>query len=78
MDTGALVNLIPPSTLQAVGISEGKIQECPMEVIGFGGRGEYNVGHIQLWLKVEPIASLAHFHVDTTYYWENHSCTNTD
>ena len=34
-----------------------------MEEMGFGGRGEYNAGHIQLWLKVGPIASLAHFHV---------------
>ena len=34
-----------------------------MEVIGFGGRSEYTAGHIQLWLKVGPIASLARFHV---------------
>ena len=34
-----------------------------MEVIGFGGRGEYTAGHIQLWLKVGPIAFLARFHV---------------
>ena len=37
-----------------------------MEVIGFGGRGEYTAGHIQLWLKVSPIASLAQFHVVKT------------
>ena len=66
VDTGASVNLIPLSTLQAAGISEGKIQGCPMEVTGFGGRGEYTVGHIQLWLKVGPIASLARFHVVRT------------
>ena len=63
VDTGAFVNLIPLSTLQAVGISERKIQRCPMEVTGFGRRGEYTAGHIQLWLKVGPIASLARFHV---------------
>ena len=63
VDTGAFVNLIPLSTLKAVGISERKIQGCPMEVIGFEGRGEYIVGHIQLWLKVGPIAFLARFHV---------------
>ena len=34
-----------------------------MEVIGFGGRGEYTASHIQLWLKVGLIASLARFHV---------------
>ena len=37
-----------------------------MEVTGFGGRGEYTAGHIQLWLKVGPIASLARFHVVKT------------
>ena len=34
-----------------------------MEVTGFGGRSEYTAGHIQLWLKVGPIASLARFHL---------------
>ena len=34
-----------------------------MEVTGFGGRGEYIAGHIQLWLKVGLIASLTRFHV---------------
>ena len=37
-----------------------------MEVTGFGGRGEYTTGHIHLWLKVGPIASLARFHVVKT------------
>ena len=48
VDTGVSVNLIPLSTLQAAGISEKKIQGCPMEVTGFDGRGEYTAGHIQL------------------------------
>ena len=48
VDTGASVNLIPLSTLQAVGISKRKIQGCPMEVTGFGKKGEYTAGHIQL------------------------------
>ena len=63
VDTGASVNLIPLNTLQAAGISERKIQGCSMEVTGFGGRGKYTAGHIQLWLKVGPIASLTRFHV---------------
>ena len=63
VDIGASVNLISLSTLQAAGILERKIQGCPMEVTGFGGSGEYTAGHIQLWLKVGPIASLALFHV---------------
>ena len=37
-----------------------------MEVTGFGGRGEYITGHIQLWLKVGLTASLAFFHVVKT------------
>ena len=49
VNTGAFVNLIPLSTLQAAGISERKIQGCPMEVTGFGGKGKYTAGHIQLW-----------------------------
>ena len=66
VNTGASVNLIPLSTLQAVGISERKIQGCLMEVTGFDGRGEYTADHIQLWLKVGPIASLTRFHVVKT------------
>ena len=66
VDIGASVNLIPLSTLQAAGISERKIQGCLMEVTGFGGRGEYTADHIQLWLKVGPITSLARFHVVKT------------
>ena len=46
IDMSTFVNLIPLDTLQAVGISERKIQGCPMEVTGFGGRGEYTAGHI--------------------------------
>ena len=66
VDTSTSVNLITLNTLQAVGISESKIQGCPMEVMGFGGRGEYTACHIQLWLKVGLIASLSHFHVVKT------------
>ena len=46
VDTTASVNLIQLSTLQATGISEKKIQGCPIEVTGFDGRGEYTAGHI--------------------------------
>ena len=63
VDTDASVNLTPLSTLQVAGISERKIQGCLMEVIGFGEKGEYATGHFQLWLKVDPIASLARFHI---------------
>ena len=46
VDMGAFVNLIPLDTLQAAGISKRKRQGCPMEVTGFGGRGEYTASHI--------------------------------
>ena len=39
VDTGAFVNLIPLSTLQATGISERKIQGCPMEVTRIRRKG---------------------------------------
>ena len=66
VDTGTSVNLIPLNMLQAVRIPESKIQGCLMKVTGFRGRCEYTAGHIQLWLKVGPIASLARFHVIKT------------
>jgi len=50
VDIGASINLIPLSTLQAARILENKIQGYPMEVIGFGGKGEYMAGYIQLSL----------------------------
>ena len=63
---GASVNLIPLSMLQATEILECKIQGCPMEITGFGRKGKYTAGLIQLWLKVVPIVSLAHFNVVKT------------
>lgn len=66
VNTSALVNLFLLSTLQVAGVSENKIQGCSMKVTRFRGRGEYTTSHIQLWLKVRPIASLARFHVVKT------------
>ena len=63
VDTDASKNLISLGTLQIARILERKIQGCPMEVIGFGGRGEYTAGHIQLWLRVGLMASLFCFYV---------------
>ncbi len=66
VDTGASLNLIPTSTLDAAGISKKKIQGIPMEVTGFGGATEYTISHIQLVLKVGPIVALTRFHVVNT------------
>jgi hypothetical protein len=63
VDTGSCINLIPLSTIQAVEISQKKIQRAPMEIKGFGGIGEYTKRHIQLVLKVGPIVALTRFHV---------------
>ena len=41
VDTNASIYLIPLSILRVAGISERKIQRCPMEVTAFGRRGEY-------------------------------------
>ena len=46
VETGASLNLIPASTLDAVGISRKKIQGISMEVTKFRGAAEYTVGHI--------------------------------
>jgi len=40
------VNLIPLNKLRAIGIPENKIWGYPMEVMGFGEKGEYIVGYI--------------------------------
>ena len=64
--TSASENLLPTSTLQAVGISANKIQGYPMTVTGFGGKGEYTIGYVKLWLKVGLIASLGQFHMVKT------------
>lgn len=66
VDASTSVKLILLSTLQAIGIPENKIQGYSMMVTGFGGKGEYRAGYIQLWLKVGTIASLAHFHMVKT------------
>ncbi len=64
VNTRSCINLIPLSTLQAVKISQKKIQGVPMEVKGFGCVSKYSKGHIQLVLKVGPIVALNRFHVE--------------
>ena len=51
-----------------------------MEIIGFGGIGEYTKGHIQLVLKAGLIIALTRFHVvwfPNTYYWVDFGYTST-
>ena len=63
VDTGASLNLIPASTLEAVGIPLSRIAGAPIEVFGFAGIHECTIGSIQLVLKVGPIVAFTKFHV---------------
>jgi hypothetical protein len=63
VNTGASLNLILTSTLDAARISRKKIKGISMEVTRFRGAAEYAVGYIQLVLKVGPIMTLTRFHV---------------
>ena len=63
VDTGASLNLIALSTLEAVGLAGRRILGAPMEITGFGGSAESIEGYVQLALRVRPIVALTRFHV---------------
>ena len=63
VDTGASLNLIALSTLEAVGLVDRRILEAPMEITGFGGSVESTEGYVQLALRIGPIVALTRFHV---------------
>ena len=63
VDTGASLNLIALSTLEAVGLVDRRILRAPMEITGFGGSVESIEGYVQLALRVGPIVALTRFHV---------------
>ena len=63
MDTGALLNLIALSTLEAVGLVDRRILGTPMEITRFGGSVESTEGYVRLALRVGPIVALTRFHV---------------
>ena len=63
VDTGALLNLIALSTLEAMGLVDRRILGAPMEITGFGGLVESIEGYVQLALRVGPIVALTRFHV---------------
>ena len=71
VDTGASLNLIALSTLEAVGLVDRRILGAPMEITGFGGSVESTEGYVQLALRVGPIVALTRFHlinVEVSYY----------
>ena len=63
VDTGASLNLIALSTLEAVGLVDRRILRAPMEIIGFGGTVESTEGYLQLALRVGPIVVMTRFYV---------------
>ena len=63
VDTGALLNLIALSTLEAVGLAGRRILGAPMEITGFRGSAESIEGYVQLVVRVGPIVALTRFHV---------------
>ena len=63
VNTGASLNLIDLSTLEAVSLTGRRILGAPMEIIGFGGSVESTEGYVQLALRVGPIVALTKFHV---------------
>ena len=71
VDTGASLNLIALSTLEAVGLAGRRILGAPIEITGFWGLAESTEGYVQLTLKVGPIVTLTRFHVinsDVSYH----------
>ena len=67
VDTGASLNLIVLSTLEAVGQVDRRILGAPMEITGFGGSVESTERYVQLALRVGPIVALTRFHVINAY-----------
>ena len=63
VDTGASLNLIALSTLEAVALVDRRILGASMEIIGFRESVESTEGYIQLALRVRPIMALTRFHV---------------
>ena len=46
VDTGASLNLIALSTMDAVGLASRRILGAPMEITGFGGLAESTEGYV--------------------------------
>ena len=71
VDTGASLNLIVLSTLEAVGLVDRRILGASMEITRFGGSMELTEGYVQLALRVRPIVALTRFHlinVEASYH----------
>jgi len=63
VETGASLNLIALSTLEAVEMFGKKILWSSMEITGFGGTVESIERYVQLALSVGSIMALTQFHV---------------
>ena len=63
VDTGASLNLIALSTMEAVELASRKILGAPIEITEFEELTESTEGYVQLALRVGPIVALTRFHV---------------
>lgn len=63
IDTGASLNLIVLSTLEAVGMAGKRIMGALVEITGFGGATESTKRYVQLALSVGLIVAMTRFHV---------------
>ena len=63
IDTGASLNLIVLSTLEAVGMVGKRIMGALVDITGFGGVTESTKRYAQLALSVGPIVAMTRFHV---------------
>ena len=63
VDTGASLNLIALSNMEAVELASRKILGAPIEITEFEELTESTEGYVQLALRVGPIVALTRFHV---------------
>ena len=63
IDTGASLNPIALSTLEAVGLTSRRILGALMEITGYGKSVESTEGYVQLALRVDPIVATTKFHM---------------
>lgn len=67
-----LVNIMPLSTLKAVGILRERLVKQPVQVLGFRGNASFNVDFINLNLTIGHMRAAEGFHVIDA--WTAYNC----